>query len=106
MTASFTHHIADDQRALAPWLVVATDRFMSGWGLAKGTVSYAAWACRDEHEAKLVSEYLATRDEMKRVRTVYDAKRTYAPKRGLISVYDAAKVDAVRSYRDALGVAS
>jgi hypothetical protein len=100
MTASFTFHVAADQLALAPWLVVATDRFMSGWGMAKGTTSYAAWACRDEHEAKLVSEYLATRDEMMRVRVVYNAKRDYAPKRGLISVYDGASVRAVAWYRE------
>ena len=102
MTASFTFHVAADQLALAPWLVVATDRFMSGWGMAKGTMSYAAWACRDEHETKLVSEYLATRDEMMRVRVVYNAKRDYAPKRGLISVYDAAKVPSVVYHRECL----
>ena len=27
-------------------IVAGTDSFMSGWGEAKGGVSYAGWACR------------------------------------------------------------
>ena len=29
-------------------LVIGTDKFMSGWGLAKGGLSYAAWACKKD----------------------------------------------------------
>ena len=28
------------------WIVAGTDSFLSGWGEAKGGVSYAGWACK------------------------------------------------------------
>ena len=49
-------------------LVVGTDSFMSGWGLAPGR-SYAAWACRPEDQYR-VYRWVRSRSEMKRVRVV------------------------------------
>jgi hypothetical protein len=97
MTASFTFHVSADQYALAPWLVVATDKPRNGES------NYAAWACRSEHEAKLVTDWLTGPGQSyKRVRTVYDAKRTSAPKSGAIGVYDAVRVSTVAYYRECL----
>ena len=52
-------------------LIVGTDRFMSGWGDATGGTSYAAWACTSEDE-KTVLEWVESRQDMQRVRVVYD----------------------------------
>jgi len=52
-------------------LVVGTDTFMSGWGQAEGGKSYAAWACKPEHE-KYVTEWVERRSDMQRVRVTVD----------------------------------
>jgi hypothetical protein len=49
------------------YLVIGTDRDMSGWGKAMGGVSLAAWACRGE-DRKSVLEWVEGRGDMKRVR--------------------------------------
>lgn len=61
-------------------LIVGTDRFMSGWGLAKSGSSVAAWACKSEDESKVLA-YVESRSEMKRVRVAYEsARRRYRPR--------------------------
>ena len=59
--------VDDEQRG---WpIVVGTDSFMSGWGLARNGASYAGWACHPDKLSK-VSDWVDARDEMKRVRVV------------------------------------
>jgi len=48
------------------FLITATDRFMSGWGNAKGGKSKVAWACRPEHADALLA-WVSSREEMKYV---------------------------------------
>jgi len=48
------------------WLVTATDRFMSGWGDAKGGASKCAWACKRE-DVDTVYNWVSNRSEMKYV---------------------------------------
>ena len=48
-------------------LVIGTDPFLSGWGEARGGVSYAAWACRPDDLDKVYS-WVTARKDMKRVR--------------------------------------
>lgn len=50
-------------------IVAGTDRFMSGWGEAKGGVSYAGWACKYKDLDK-VERWVHNRSDMKRVRIV------------------------------------
>ena len=50
-------------------IVAGTDSFMSGWGEAKGGVSYAGWACRLADVYK-VERWVHSRSDMKRVRIV------------------------------------
>ena len=51
-------------------LVVATDKFMSGWGrCGNGGTSYAAWATDYDHVER-VRAWVSRRGEMKRVRIV------------------------------------
>ena len=59
-----------EQRQTHKWLVVATHKFMSGWGEARGGVSYAAWDCTEE-TYQHVLKWVEARKEMKRVRLVY-----------------------------------
>ncbi len=69
----------DDRRSEADktataFLVVATDKFMSGWGNAPGRSLFAV-PCRSWEEAKIVEENMRHRSEMKRVRIVGAAYR-------------------------------
>ncbi len=59
-----------EQKKTHPFLVIGTDSFMSGWGQAKDGVSYAAWACTEADEPKVL-RWVESRKEMKRVRVVY-----------------------------------
>ncbi len=57
----------DEQRLTHTWLVTATDRFMSGWGLCgNGGVSKCAWACEGKDVDK-VFKWVDDRGEMKYV---------------------------------------
>ena len=56
------------------YLVIGTDRFLSGWGRASGGASYAAWACETLTEAKAKAEEIRRRSDMKRVRIVHDSR--------------------------------
>jgi hypothetical protein len=85
-----------------PWLAIATDSFLSGWGAAAGRSSIVVYECRDEHEAKLACEYLEGRSEMRRARTVYEGRKAYAPRNAHVSRLDAGRVPSVAFYRACL----
>ena len=55
-------------------LIAGTDSFLSGWGKAEGGKSYAVWACKPEHMQN-VWRWVKNRNDMKRVRRVYDPYR-------------------------------
>ena len=64
-------------------LVVATDRFLSGWGPGCPRVSIAAWACASEADADAVERWVRSRREMKRVRRMYETNGIrYRPRCG------------------------
>jgi len=48
-------------------LIVALDKWMSGWGLAENGRSYVAWACKPEH-AQFVKNWVANRGDLAYVR--------------------------------------
>ncbi len=81
-TGSTTTEREDDrtpeQRKTHTWLVVGTDSCLSGWGGARGGLSYAAWACKPEDRHECLA-YVEGRSEMKRVRETTDP---YSPGRG------------------------
>lgn len=58
-----------EEKASTQWFVVATDKFMSGWGQAPGR-SLFALACSTWDDAQVVRDNLLARPEMKRVRVV------------------------------------
>lgn len=74
-------HFEDDrtesERASHRWLVVATDRFMSGWGGAAGGTSVAAWACRSHREVEQCAKWVRKRSEMRNVRVIRDSYDPY-----------------------------
>jgi len=67
------------------YLVVGTDRALSGWGLAEGGASYAAWACESLEEALRVAGRVRARGDQKRVRVV--DSRGYRPSCKHLSIY-------------------
>jgi len=69
-----------EQRETHKWLVVATDRFLSGWGQAKGGTSVCAWACTTHMEAAQAMREIGSRSDMRRTRLVYDGPRRYRPR--------------------------
>jgi hypothetical protein len=50
-------------------IVIMTDSFMSGWGLAEGGPSYAGWACQPQI-IDMVEARIRARDDARRVRIV------------------------------------
>jgi hypothetical protein len=60
----------EEQKLTHIWGVVATDRFMSGWGGAKGGNSKCAWACPVEVNTDRVYNWVKARKEMKHVNLV------------------------------------
>ena len=58
-----------EQKLTHTIIVLATDKFLSGWGEAKGGPSYAGWACKPELQFKIF-ERVSERSEMRRVRVV------------------------------------
>ena len=58
-----------EQRQTHNVIILATDKFMSGWGLAKGGPSYAGWACRPALRGILEAR-VRNRPDMQRVRVV------------------------------------
>lgn len=62
------------------YLVIMTDRFLSGWGMVEGGKSYAAWACEGLHEAQKVETIIRKRSDAMRVRMAYDGpQHPYRP---------------------------
>ena len=60
---------SDSERKTHTYIVVGTDSFMSGWGLAKGGASFAAWACT-KNDLEAVLAWVRNRGDMRRVRVV------------------------------------
>lgn len=65
----------EDETTTHPYLVIGTDRVLSGWGKAEDGLSYAVWACRPE-DRKHVLEWVEQRGDMMRVR---ETVGTYRP---------------------------
>jgi hypothetical protein len=61
-----------EQKATHRWLVIAKDRFMSGWGGASGGASWCGWACDSLANAERLESWVNGRNEMRRVRIVKD----------------------------------
>lgn len=51
------------------YVVLGRDRFMSGWGLARGGYSWCGWACRPEDNQQ-VQEWVRKRGDIQYVRVV------------------------------------
>lgn len=81
--------IADDrtpeQAKTYHWGVVARDRFMSGWGGARGGYSRCAWACPSFEAAEQFFKWVENRKEMSCVRVV--DLRTYRAPRSTAHFY-------------------
>ena len=58
-----------EQKKTHTLIVLATDRFMSGWGMADAGASYAGWACTPEL-VDTVERRIRARGDMSHVRIV------------------------------------
>lgn len=88
MSAHLEDDRTDEQRATHRFGVAATDRFMSGWGGARGGSSVAIWAfpgAPDSFTAQEMERWVTARPEMRRVRIV--DLRTYRPSRAVAHVH-------------------
>ena len=69
-----------EQKQTHVWGVVAKDKFMSGWGGARGGASRCAWACPPDGSITKLEDYVRSRSEMRYVNQVN--LNTYRPPRG------------------------
>jgi hypothetical protein len=58
-----------EQKRTHTLIVLATDRWMSGWGKASGGASYAGWACTPE-DLDACEAWVSQRSDMRNVRVV------------------------------------
>jgi hypothetical protein len=65
--------------------VLAHDKFMSGWGGARGGNSICAWACSPEVNTDRVFNWVKSRKEMRRVTLVN--LDTYQPRAAHFHIY-------------------
>lgn len=72
----------EEQKKTHTWLVIGTDRLLSGWDKAKGGTSVAAWACKPSDRIHVL-RWVNSRTDMLRVREVSDLykNRKYRPKK-------------------------
>lgn len=70
----------DAEKKTHIWGIVASDRFMSGWGGASGGTSRCAWACHPDVNTDRVYNWVKSRKEMRYVNLV--DLRTYRAPRG------------------------
>ena len=69
----------EEQKKTHTLAVVASDKFMSGWGGAANGVSRCAWACHPDVNTDRVFNWVKSRKEMKYVNLV-DLRTYRAPK--------------------------
>lgn len=67
-----------EEKKTYKWGVVAKDKFMSGWGEARGGVSRCAWACAPDADINKLLRWVESRSEMRYVNVV--DLSTYRPK--------------------------
>lgn len=61
--SNFIDDRTEEQKKTHIYIVQGIDKFMSGWGEAKGK-SYAGWACKKEHLSS-VKRWVSGRTDMK-----------------------------------------
>ena len=69
-----------EQKVTHRWGVVAKDKFLSGWGGARGGASRCAWACAPDADLRQLEKWVRSRPEMLYVNVV--DLHTYRPPRG------------------------
>ena len=60
------------------WYVTMTDKFMSGWGPAKGKINKLVFECESLSEARIVAENAERRGDQKNV-NIRTSKPYYSP---------------------------
>jgi len=73
-TVQHRTHIPD-----APWYVLSTDTFMSGWGPATGRTNRLILPCESREEAEDVAAYARSRTDTKDVEIVSEKPYLHRP---------------------------
>ena len=68
------------------YYVTMTDKFMSGWGKAKGKINKLVIECASFEEAEIVAENAANREEMKYI-NITDRKPYYNSRQYYVSYH-------------------
>ena len=68
------------------YYVTMTDKFMSGWGMAKNKINKLVIVCNTYEEAKVVAENARNRSEMKYI-NITDKKPYYSSDRYYVSMH-------------------
>ena len=58
---------SEAQKQSHTWLVIGTDKWLSGWGKAEGGKSFAVWACEPRH-FRAVTKWAEERGALSRIR--------------------------------------
>lgn len=75
-----------EQKDTHTWFVTAKDRFMSGWGIAKGGASYCAWACESRQQAEACLARIRGRCDMRYIRMRFGIAK-WRPRAAHLSIY-------------------
>jgi len=54
----------DKERETSNYFVMGRDTFLSGWGEAENTYSYAVWFCETKEQHKVLKKWVKNRGEM------------------------------------------
>ena len=75
-----------DELKTHTYLITATDRFLSGRGLARGSTSKCAWACTEE-QMRPVLAWVRNRSDMIFARVRYPSDRKWSPRAAHVHIY-------------------
>lgn len=75
-----------DEKVSHCCLITATDKFLSGWGMADGGASKCAWACRPE-DADRVYDWVASRSDMRHVNYRGPSAAIWRPHAAHVHIY-------------------
>lgn len=65
--------------------VTMTDKFMSGWGMAKDKINKLIFECETLEEANIVAENARSRSDMKNI-NICSKKPYYSPKKYFVQI--------------------
>lgn len=69
---------------MSAWYVTMTDKFMSGWGKARGRVNKLVFVCDSLEQALIVSANARARSDQKYISVTTGRRPWYSPERYMV----------------------